>query len=101
MKGIVGELGEMNIPLNLDAKHVKKRPYKLNPVYKQKVKAEIDKILEDGIIEPVTESEWIRPMMVQHKKTEGIIICVYMIKLNDSIYMICFRLRLHMKCWRM
>jgi hypothetical protein len=84
MKGIVGELGEMKIPLNPDAKPVKQRPYRLNLVYKKKVKAEIDRMLEDGIIEPVAESEWISPMVVQDKKTGGIIICVDMRKLNDA-----------------
>jgi hypothetical protein len=42
MKGIVGELGEMKIPLKLEAKPVKQRPYRLNPIYKQKVKEELD-----------------------------------------------------------
>lgn len=56
MKGIVGELGEMKIPLKLDAKPVKQRLYRLNPVYNQKVNAEIDRMVEAGIIEPITES---------------------------------------------
>jgi hypothetical protein len=42
----------------------------LNPKYKEKVKIELDKMLEAGIIEPVEESEWISPMVVQDKKTE-------------------------------
>ena len=42
MKGIVGDLGEMNIPLRPDAKLVKKWPYKLNPCYKEKFKAKLD-----------------------------------------------------------
>jgi hypothetical protein len=56
MKGIVGELGEMKIPLKLDAKPVKQRSYRLNPVYNQKVNTEIDRMVEAGIIEPITES---------------------------------------------
>jgi hypothetical protein len=40
----------------------------LNPIYKQKVKDEIDRMLEAGIIEPVEESKWISPMVVQDKK---------------------------------
>jgi len=64
MKGIIGELGETNIPLKPEARHVKKRPYKMNLVYKQKVKVEIDRMLEVGIIEPMEESEWISPMVV-------------------------------------
>jgi len=57
MKGIAGELGEMMIPLKLDAKPVRQRPYRLNPCYKEKVKLEIQKMLDTGIIEPVEESE--------------------------------------------
>jgi hypothetical protein len=33
MKGIAWELGEMKIPLKPEARPVKKRPYRLNPVY--------------------------------------------------------------------
>jgi len=40
-------------------------------------------ILEVGIIEPIEESEWIIPMVVQDKKTWGIRISIDMIKLND------------------
>jgi hypothetical protein len=34
MKGIVGEIGEMKIPLKPEARHIRKIPYRLNPVYK-------------------------------------------------------------------
>jgi hypothetical protein len=40
----------------------------LNPVYKKKVKAEIDRMLEARIIEPFDESKWISPMVVKEKK---------------------------------
>ena len=41
MKGIVGDMGEMKIPVKPDAKPVKQQPYMLNPRYKEKVKAEL------------------------------------------------------------
>jgi hypothetical protein len=69
LKEIEGPMSEMRIPLNPDARPVKHRPYRLNPKYKEKVKIELDRMLEEGIIEPVEESEWIRPMVVQEKKT--------------------------------
>jgi hypothetical protein len=69
MKGIAGELGEMKIPLRAEARPIRHRPYILNPIYKKKVKVEIDRMLEARIIEPVEESEWISPMVVQEKKT--------------------------------
>jgi hypothetical protein len=43
---------------------IRQRPYRLNPIYKQKVKVEIDRMLEDGIIEPMEESERVSPMVV-------------------------------------
>jgi hypothetical protein len=52
MKGIKRPMGDMNIPLKPYARPFKQRPYKLNPKYKQKVKIELDKMLEAGIIEP-------------------------------------------------
>ena len=46
---------------------------------------ELDKMLAAGIIEPVEESEWVSPMVVQEKKTKGEIrICVDLRTLNDA-----------------
>jgi hypothetical protein len=84
MKGIKGPMGEMNIPLKPDARPVKQRPYRLNPKYKQKVKIELDRMLEARIIEPVEESEWIIPMVVQDKKSGEIRICVDLRKPIDA-----------------
>ena len=85
MKGILGDIGVIKIPLKPDAKPVKQRPYRLNPKYKEKVRMELDKMLAVGIIEPVEESEWVSPMVVQEKKTKGEIrICVDLRKLNDA-----------------
>jgi hypothetical protein len=64
MKGIEGDIGKMKIPLKPGAKPIRQRPYKLNLRYKDKVKAEIDKMLEVGIIEPVEESKWIIPIVM-------------------------------------
>ena len=69
MKGILGDLGEMKIPLKPDAKLLRQRLYHLNPRYKVRVKDELNRVLDVGIIEPVEESEWISPMVVQDKKT--------------------------------
>jgi hypothetical protein len=48
------------------------------------VKIELDRMLEARIIEPVEESEWISPMVVQDKKTGEIRICVDLRKMNDE-----------------
>jgi len=46
LKGIKGDIGEMKIVLKPDANPVKHRPYRLNPRVKEKVKKEIEKMLE-------------------------------------------------------
>ena len=85
MKGILGDLGVMKVPVKEGVKPVKQRPYRLNPQYKEKVKQELDKMITTGIIELVEESEWVSPMVVQDKKTKGeISICVDLRKLNDA-----------------
>jgi hypothetical protein len=56
MKGIKGPMGDMRIHLKPDAKPVKLIPCRLNPKYKDKVKIELNIMLEVGIIEPVKES---------------------------------------------
>ena len=48
------------------------------------MKAEIDRMLDAGIVKPIEESEWISPMVVQDKKTGEIHICVDLRKLNDA-----------------
>jgi hypothetical protein len=84
MKGIAGELGEMKIPLRDEARLIRQQPYRLNPIYKQKVKNEIDRMLEARIIETMEESEWISLMVVQEKKQGRIRICINLRKLNDA-----------------
>ena len=85
MKGILGDLGVMIIPLKEGGKPVKQRPYILKRKYKEKVRKELDKMLTTGIIEPVEESEWVSPMVVQDKNTKGEIrIYVDLGKLNDA-----------------
>jgi hypothetical protein len=46
MKGIVEELGEMKIPLKHEARSIRHIPYRVNPIYKKKVKEEIHRMLE-------------------------------------------------------
>ena len=85
LKGIIEDLGVIKIMLKPNMKPVKQRPYCLNPKYKKKVHLEIDKMLAIGIIEPMEESNWVSPMVVQEKKKKDEIrICVDLRKLNDT-----------------
>ena len=71
IKGILGDIGVIKIPLKADAKSVKQCPYRLNPRYKEKFRMELDNMLAAGIIKPVKELEWVSPMVVQEKNTKG------------------------------
>ena len=61
-------MGEKKIDIKLDARPIKKRPYKLAHKYKEIVKKKIDNMLIAGIIYPINQSEWKIPMFVQPKK---------------------------------
>jgi len=67
LKGIIRDLVVIEITLKPNAKPVKQRPYRLNLKYKEKVSLEIDKMLVAGIIEPIEESDWVSPMIIQEK----------------------------------
>jgi hypothetical protein len=74
----------MKIPLRAEARSIRHRPYIINPIYKQKVKDEIDRMLEARIKEHVEESKWISLMVVQEKKLGGIRISIDLRNLNDA-----------------
>jgi len=85
LKGIKGNLGKMKIVLKPGVRPMKHKPYRLNPRVKEKVKREIDKMLDAGIIFPVDEADWISPIVIQNKKdlTE-IRVCVNYRSLNNA-----------------
>lgn len=60
----------MEIELLLDAKPVKKRPYKLDHKYKDIYKKEIDSMLIASIIYQVEQFEWVNPMVMKLKKQD-------------------------------
>jgi hypothetical protein len=78
------KFSEMKILLKLEAKSVGQSSYRLNPKYKEKVKAQIDRMFDAVIIKSTEVSEWISLMVVQDKKTGGIKICMDLRKLNDA-----------------
>jgi hypothetical protein len=62
------------------------RTFKLNLKYKERVKAELYRMIEDGIIKLVAKFEWISPMVVQDKKKRVVRICVDLRNLNDAYF---------------
>ena len=85
MKGIIEELGVMRIPLKPEAQPVKKRPYRLNLKYKERMKQQLDQLLQQGLIEPIDEAEWASPLVIQPKKQKNEIrVCVDYRELNKA-----------------
>lgn len=80
-------MGAMKITLKPEVKPAKQCPHRLNPKYKEKLRKELDKMMEVGIIDPVEESDWVSPMVVQEKKKhDEIWICVDLRTLNDACF---------------
>jgi hypothetical protein len=85
LKGIKGVVGEIKIELKPRSKPVRKKTYLLNPRVKEKVKKEIDEMLEAGLIFVVEEAEWVSPIVIQSKKgTKNIRVSVDYISLKSS-----------------
>jgi len=56
----------------------------MNPIFKEKVKKEIDRMLAARIIIPVDEAEWISLIVIQNKKVvDDIKVCVDYMSLNS------------------
>jgi len=68
MKGIIKELGAMNIPFKWEVRPIKKGSYRLNIKYKERVKYQLDQLLQQGLIELIQEDEWASPLVIQSKK---------------------------------
>ena len=70
LTGIPSTLGEHQIDLVNGAAPIRQCQYRLNPRYSLMVKEEIDRLLEDGFIYPMSNSEWVSPIVVVPKKVE-------------------------------
>ena len=75
----------MKIELKLGSKPLRHRPYSLNPRVKEKVKKDIDKMLEVGLSFAVEEEEWVSLIVIQSKNdTEDIRVRVDYKSLNSA-----------------
>jgi hypothetical protein len=72
------------IPLKEGEKLVKKKIRIMNPKMKPLVKIEMEKLKKEGIIYPITHSEWISNPVIVRKKTGKIRMCVDFRDLNKE-----------------
>ncbi|KAL2613183.1 hypothetical protein R1flu_024875 [Riccia fluitans] len=68
MKGIPPEIVEHRIDLLPNTRPLWNQRYRLNPNYAERVKKELDKLLEARFIYPVETPAWLSPIVVVLKK---------------------------------
>ena len=59
-----------------DAKPRKQCPYMYNDNFGQKIKEEIDKLLDVEFIYEIEHTEWVSPIVVVPKKNGKLLVCV-------------------------
>ena len=68
IKGISPAIVLHRIHLNDDATSKKGPQHRLNPIMQDAVKTEILKFLDNGIIYPISDSQWVSPVHAIPKK---------------------------------
>jgi hypothetical protein len=69
IKGISPSMCMHHILLEDNEKPTREMQWRLNPPMMEVVKAEILKLLDAGVIYPITDSKWVAPIHVVPKKT--------------------------------
>ncbi|KAL2634749.1 hypothetical protein R1flu_006228 [Riccia fluitans] len=84
MKCIPPEIAEHRIDLLPNTRPLRSQRYQLNPNYAERVKKELDKLLEARFIYLVETPAWLSPIVVVPKKNGKLRICIDYRKLNAS-----------------
>ena len=78
--------GNANLHLKQDARPVFLRPRSLPHATKQAVKAELERLQAQGIIEPVSHSDWATPVVAVPKPDRSVRLCSdYRVTLNPQL----------------
>ena len=84
MKGVDPTIYQHTIPMKLEAKLVKLRPYTYNETFANKIKAEIDRLIEANFIYEIEHIEWVSPIVVVPKKNGKLRVCINLKKVNAA-----------------
>jgi len=68
IKGLSPTIVQHRIHLNEDATPKRDPQHRLNPIMQEVVRAEIVKLLDNGIIYPISDSQWVSPVHAVLKK---------------------------------
>ena len=83
-EGVDPSVCKHTIPLQVDAKPSKQRPYSYNDNYAQKIDEEITRLIEAGFIYEIEHTEWVSPLVVVPKKNGKLRVCVNLKKVNAA-----------------
>ncbi len=84
LKGVEPNICQHTIPMREDAKPSKQRPYTYNDNFANKIKEEINKLLEAEFIYEIQHTEWVSPIVVVPKKNGKLRVCVNLKKVNAA-----------------
>ena len=68
MKGVHPLVCTHHIYIKKDCKPVRKPQRRMNPALKDIVKEELQKLLDAGFIYPISDSEWVSPLVLVPKR---------------------------------
>ena len=84
LKGVDPEICQHTLPMREDAKPTWQRPYTYNDNFANKIKEEIDKLLEEEFIYEIEHTEWVTPIVVVPEKNGKLRVCVNLKKVNTA-----------------
>ena len=84
LKGVDPTICQHTIPMKLEAKPIKLRPYAYNETFANKIKVELDKLIEANFIYEIEHTEWMSPIVVVPKKNGKLRVCINLKKVNAA-----------------
>ncbi len=84
LKRIPRSICRHKIELTIDAHPSKQWPYWMNLNYAQKIRKDLDKLLDAQFIFPIEITQWLSPLVIVPKKNNKLHICVDHWKLNSQ-----------------